>query len=286
MSNKVATNNIFASLADDSDNEAPVKTTTATKVATEAKPAQSKAAHSNTRGHRERKEGDNTEEKVHKDNSQRPKHLKEGVKSKGVPAEPHPQDRKSGTGFSGVDKKKFRKDGGGRGNYGTIKGEVEQIKEEPVEEVEAEPEVVDNTITVNEYFEKMGYGKEEVKKVPERQLNHEELKREKLQVVQSKTEKVIATTAKVAGQKKNKGPTTYSIGCNTENSELLGVKTGHTTLKYKVEKEGDELVGSIVEKKRDNNTNNRDFKDNKDKKPFNKNKKVNVENESDFPKLA
>lgn len=242
MSNKVATNNIFASLADDSDNEAPVKTTTATKVATEAKPVQSKAAHSNTRGHRERKEGEHTEEKVHKDNSQRPKHLKEGVKSKGVPAEPHPQDRKSGTGFSGVDKKKFRKDGGGRGNYGTIKGEVEQIKEEakdvkeePVEEVEVEPEVVDNTITVNEYFEKMGYGKEEVQKAPERQLNHEELKREKLQVVQSKNEKVIATTAKVAGQKKNKGPTTYSIGCNTENSDLLGVKTGHTSLKYKVE---------------------------------------------------
>lgn len=127
MSNKVATNNIFASLADDSDNEAPVKTTAAKTVATtEAKPAQTnKGTHSNTRGHRERKEGDNTEEKVHKDNSQRPKHLKDGVKSKGVPAEPHPQDRKSGTGFSGVDKKKFRKDGGGRGNFGTIKGEVQ-----------------------------------------------------------------------------------------------------------------------------------------------------------------
>jgi len=125
MSNKVATNNIFASLADDSDNEAPVKT--AAKVATEAKPAQNaaKGTHSNNRGQRERKEGDNTEEKVHKDNSQRPKHLKDGVKSKGVPAEPHPQDRKSGTVFSGVDKKKLRKDGGGRGNYGTIKGEVQ-----------------------------------------------------------------------------------------------------------------------------------------------------------------
>ncbi|KAL4474394.1 hypothetical protein ABPG72_010689, partial [Tetrahymena utriculariae] len=127
MSNKVATNNIFASLNDDSDNETPVKTTQATKVTTEAKPAQnaSKGTHSNTRGHRERREGgDNNEEKVNKDNSQRPKHLKDGVKPKGVPAEPHPQDRKSGTVYSGVDKKKFRKEGGGRGNFGTIKGEV------------------------------------------------------------------------------------------------------------------------------------------------------------------
>lgn len=145
-------------------------------------------------------------------------------------------------------------------------------------------------MTVNEYFEKMGYSNQPVQKVVERQLNLDELKREKLQVVQSKGEKVVVQTAKVAGQKKNKGPTTYSIGCNTENSELLGVKTGHTSLKYKVEKEGDELVGSIVEKKNIPTTSgNRDFKDNKDKKPFNKptnNKKYNVENETDFPKLA
>lgn len=111
------------------------------------------------------------------------------------------------------------------------------------------------------------------------------MKREKLQVVHSKTEKTLDSNVKAATQKKNKGPTTYSLGCNTENSDLLGVKTGHTTLKFKVEKAGDELVGKVVEQKRDNKE--RDFKDNKDKKPFGaKGKKVNVENESDFPKLA
>lgn len=132
----------------------------------------------------------------------------------------------------------------------------------------------------------MGYSNEPVQKVVERPLNLDELKREKLQVVQSKTGKVLDTNVKVAGQKKNKGPTTYSLGCNTENSELLGVKTGHTTLKYKVEKAGEELVGSIVPTNTNANK-DREFKGNNDKKPFNKtNKKVNVENESDFPKLA
>jgi len=58
-----------------------------------------------------------------------------------------------------------------------------------VEEV-PEPVIVDNTITVEEYFAK--FQKEApAEKAPERKINLDELKRDKLVVVTSKTEKVL-----------------------------------------------------------------------------------------------
>lgn len=76
------------------------------------------------------------------------------------------------------------------------------------------------------------------------------------------------------------------LGCNTENSDLLGVKTGTTLVKFEVKKEGEEVVGNVA----------KDNKDIKDRKPkdvrekktntHTKTKKVNVDNETDFPKLA
>lgn len=114
---------------------------------------------------------------------------------------------------------------------------VKETKEEvvPVVEVKPEPEVVDNTITVDEYFRRLGVTDEKpVEKVPERKLNMDELKRDKLQVVVSKTEKTLDQNIVKASTKKNKGPSTYSVGCNSENSELLGVKTGHTLVKFTV----------------------------------------------------
>lgn len=98
-----------------------------------------------------------------------------------------------------------------------------------------EPVVVDNTITVDEYFRRLGVTDEKpVEKVPERKLNMDELKRDKLQVVVSKTDKTIDQNVIKASTKKNKGPNTYSVGCNSDNSELLGVKTGHTLVKFTV----------------------------------------------------
>lgn len=184
MTTQVATKNIFASLNDDSDNEAPVKKTTVpAKAVVETKPAQTSAPvkTNNTRGER-RYGGDNGEARREgKDNNQRPKYVKDGVKPKGVPAEPHPQDRHSGTGYSGVDKRHLRKDGAGKRNYGTVKDEVKALnnpeteqkpKEEVapvVEEAPVEPVVVDNTITVDEYFRRLGVtGEATVEKAPER----------------------------------------------------------------------------------------------------------------------
>ena len=63
------------------------------KAVVETKPAQTSApvkTNNNTRGER-RYGGDNGEaHREGKDNNQRPKYNKDGVKPKGVPAEPHP----------------------------------------------------------------------------------------------------------------------------------------------------------------------------------------------------
>jgi hypothetical protein len=119
--------------------------------------------------------------------------------------------------------------------------------EKVVEVVEPEePVVVDNTITVEEYFSRLGVSKDEpVVPVVERKLNLDELKREKLEVVASKSDKVLdsATSVKKAAKSSNKFNPTYLLGCNTDHSDLLGVKTGVTLVKYTVKMEGNELVG-------------------------------------------
>jgi len=68
--------------------------TVPTKAVVETKPAQTSAPvknnNNNIRGER-RYGGDNGEaHREGKDNNQRPKYNKDGVKPKGVPAEPHP----------------------------------------------------------------------------------------------------------------------------------------------------------------------------------------------------
>lgn len=68
-----------------------------------------------------------------------PKHLKfpkEGPKSKGVPAEPHPLDRRSGTGIG----KESKKGGAGSRNWGSEKDEVKNVLEDKYEVKEKEPE--------------------------------------------------------------------------------------------------------------------------------------------------
>lgn len=77
--------------------------TTAATIATEVKPAQTNSFKGNRGQGRDRRDGDNNTEDRVKDNNRRPKYVKEGLPTKGVPAEPHPLDRHSGTGFSGVE---------------------------------------------------------------------------------------------------------------------------------------------------------------------------------------
>lgn len=103
---KVTTNNIFASLNDDSDNETPVVKKAPTKgttvAVTTAVAADTKPAAAGVRGARgPRRDGaDNADTAPRKDNTQRPKFTREGQKEKGVSAEAHPQDRKSGNGVA------------------------------------------------------------------------------------------------------------------------------------------------------------------------------------------
>ncbi|EGR34292.1 hypothetical protein IMG5_017670, partial [Ichthyophthirius multifiliis] len=221
-------------------------------------------------------------------------------KHKGVPSEPHPQDRHSGTGIPAFQKNQFRKDGGGKGNYGTIKDEIigreelkdgqQQIKQQSESAVVEEPEVVDNTITLAEYYSKLGYVAEENQpEAPKRQLNEEELKKEKLQLVHSKNEKQLDTQILKAQTKAKKGNTTYSVGCNSENSDLLGVKTGTTLVSYTVKKEGETIVGETKKEARKENvpSGNREQRQTQTKQHHqNRKGKVNVENEDDFPKLG
>lgn len=117
------------------------------------------------------------------------------------------------------------------------KEETAPVVEAPV--VVEEPVVVDNTITVDEYFRRLGVtGDEPVVEAPKRELNHEELKREKLQVVVSRTEKTLDANVIKAQKKKNNQNPTYLLGCNTENSELLSVKTGQVAVKFTEKPEG------------------------------------------------
>lgn len=246
MSVKVVNSNIFASLQDDSDNEAPVvvaskkapaasKGVDAPKQAAQTQ-AGEKAPRGAGRGERRHNnaEGEARQTKEH----HKPRDSRDNQKPKELSSQPHPYDRKSGTGTPAYGSR-FRKDGGGRGNYGTIKNEVQdlnqgqtapatKVEEVPVVvEVPEEPVVVDNTITVDEYFRRLGVtGEEAVKEAPKRELNHDELKRDKLQVVVSKNEKTLDVNIVKAQKKRNQANPTYLLGCNTENSELLGVKTG------------------------------------------------------------
>lgn len=120
-------------------------------------------------------------------------------------------------------------------------------------------------------------------------MNLDELKREKLEVVSSRSEKVLdATAVKKSAKSHNKANTTYLLGCNTDHSELLGVKTGTTLVKYSVKLEGTELVGEekkpavTTQAPRENRENARN-QNNRQPRTL---KKVVTESESDFPKLA
>lgn len=297
MSVKVNANNIFASLQDDSDNEAPVvkKAPVAkadTKPATGA-PAQKETA-TRGAGRGDRKPAAEGEQQPRQRKEYRgTKDQRDGPKPKGVSGQPHPQDRHSGTGVPAYERK-FRKEGGGRHNYGTVKNEVDAInKDEPAKTTEAvvepvveapvveEPVVVDNTITVEEYFKRLGVTAEEpVKEAPKRELNHDELKRDKLQVVVSKTEKVLDANVTKAQKKKGNANTTYLLGCNTDHSELLGVKTGQVAVKFV---EGEKKTDAPAPAGRPARENNKPAHTNA---PTKHHKKVNVDNETDFPKLA
>lgn len=157
----------------------------------------------------------------------RNKRYHEVIPPKEVPATGHYLDRRSGTGR--VDRP--RKEGGGRGNIGNVKDELNADKyikegEVPVEgaEEEVKPEEPQG-ITLDEYYKNKGIElstaatKKEATKKGE--VNAEWIKKEKLTVLQTKEDKKAAENQEQV-KKTNKRQGNEKVANNNLNSELLG----------------------------------------------------------------
>jgi hypothetical protein len=162
---------------------------------------------------------------------------KENRKLKGVPAEPHPLDRKSGTGQNPWDKK-AKRGGGGKFNTGTVGDEL-KAGDEPEsankEEGEGEEAEKDAGMTLAEYYQKTGQADQTEEKVVAINEN-------KAKVTQQELLKDLGTAKKLSNRNEVKiddrevGPTkkitavdSHAVAMNTEHASLLGFKTGFKT---------------------------------------------------------
>ena len=155
----------------------------------------------------------------------RNKRYHEIVPPKEVPAKGHYLDRKSGTGRDD----RPRKEGGGRGNVGNLRDELNKdiyAKDNEVEEATEEQEVVPEEPekpTLDEYYRQKGIQldapvqREPVKKGP---VDADWIKKEKLTVLETKEDKRTREQVQVTRKDlKNQ------VGMNVEHSELLGFGT-------------------------------------------------------------
>lgn len=158
---------------------------------------------------------------------------REGPKPfKGVPAEPHPMDRKSGTGRG----KEVSKSGAGRRNWGTPSDDLnedkverveerEKTKEENLEEIQEEPQKKEvEEYTLEEYYNKRNI-KHEAKEEPKKdvkKVDYSQGKLEGLEIVKPK--EVVADKGK--NPKQQNKDNSHKLALNSENSDLLGFKTG------------------------------------------------------------
>jgi len=171
---------------------------------------------------------------VNKDQHLKPKADR---KLKGVPAEPHPLDRKSGTGQNPWDKK-AKRGGGGKFNTGTVNDDL-KAGEEPEsankEEGEGEEAEKDTGMTLAEYYQKTGQADQTEEKVAI-------INESKAKVTQQELLKDLGKVTKVSNRVETKiddrelGPTkkanpaeTHAVAMNTEHASLLGFKTGFKT---------------------------------------------------------
>lgn len=186
------------------------------------------------------------------DNKDKAEHIrpKEPRKLKGIPAEPHPLDRHSGTGLNPWEKRP-KKAGGGKYNVGTIKDELqagEIAGEQGAEEANVEEAEKDTSITLAEYYQLKGYSQEESQK----QVNEAKSK-----VTQQELLKEIGTAKPLQSRaqtkvdenlvnQKKKIVAEHAVGINTEHADLLGFKTGFRTF---TERKLDDQGKPIYEKK-------------------------------------
>jgi len=159
---------------------------------------------------------------------------KESRKVKGVTAEPHPLDRRSGSGTNPWEKKPKR-GGGGKFNVGTVQDEVKEGEKEPEsgtkEEGETEEPEKDIGITLAEYYQKQGQSQQA-----------EVINESKAKVTQQELLKEIGTAKKIQNKaqtkldeketnpkKKKDAAESHVVAMNTEHADLLGFKTGFRT---------------------------------------------------------
>ncbi|CAD8184888.1 unnamed protein product [Paramecium octaurelia] len=170
-------------------------------------------------------------EQVQKENT---KHDNPAPKNKGVPAEPHPKDRQSGTGRG----KEQRKEGGGRNNWGNYKDDLKEEKyiakekkpqDAPTEEQNeqttqpVQPPAPEKTLA--DYYQQRGANVEDVLKKTEtkpqvtKQIDEEALKKDKLFVMKTREDEKKQQEQK---QKKTRQQQPYRSELNTQAAEYLG----------------------------------------------------------------
>lgn len=176
---------------------------------------------------------------------------KEPRKQKGVPAEPHPLDRHSGT---GINDRKPKKGGAGKFGLGTIKDEIKEGEvavEGGNESPEAETEK-DTGITLEEYYKLKGGVSQEERQINEAKakVTQQELLKEigTAKPLQSRAQQKVDDDKVVNLKKKNQAD--HSVTINTEHADLLRFKTGFKTFtERKPELQGGGKPAPQIEKK-------------------------------------
>ncbi|CAD8188337.1 unnamed protein product [Paramecium pentaurelia] len=170
-------------------------------------------------------------EQVQKENT---KHDNPAPKQKGVPSDPHPKDRQSGTGRG----KEQRKEGGGRNNWGNYKDDLKEekyvAKEQKTQDTPKQEQNEQTTLpvqppapekTLADYYQQRGANVEDVLKKTEtkpqvvKQIDEEALKKDKLFVMKTREDEKKLQEQK---QKKTRQQQPYRSELNTQAAEYLG----------------------------------------------------------------
>jgi len=162
-------------------------------------------------------------------------------KTKGVTAEPHPNDRHSGTGSAAYGAKP-KKSGTGKGNWGNFKedrkaGEEGEDTETPEVQEEEKPE----GITLSEYFanRNVATSQPQVNEAKSK-ITSEQLMKEVGKATVLKTRAQQEIDDKNVGKKKDKLNINHHAGINSEHANLLNFRTGFVEKEYRERVRGEE----------------------------------------------
>jgi hypothetical protein len=154
------------------------------------------------------------------------------TQKKVLTAEPHPNDRQSGTGTQAFGVKP-KKAGAGKGNWGNYKEDRKPTGEEgeEVESTEVQEEEKPEGITLAEYLANRGAtSSQPLVNEAKSKITSEQLMKEVGKATLLKQQEI---DDKIIGQKKGKLNVNHHASINTEHSELLGFRTGFVEREYK-----------------------------------------------------